>query len=330
MRPGTVPGRDQLESGDEHFAGRTVLVTGGAGFIGSAVCARLARAGAVVHSASRRIAATGAAHRHWRVDLAEATAASELVRSVKPDYVFHLASHVMGAPDLCHVLPSFRSNLQTTVNIMVALAEGGCRRMITTGSLVEPEPGLAGQVPSAPYAAAKWASADYARMFHAVYGLPVAIARVFMVYGPAQQDESKLVPYVIRCVLRGEAPKISSGQGRFDWVFVDDVVSGLLQLAVAPEIDGKTVDLGTGVLTTTAALVERLCELLGSAIRPLYGALADRPLEPVRIARTAETVRLTSWSAQVDLGEGLRRTIEWYRGHPPRHSSDSDLRGSPE
>ncbi len=66
-------------------------------------------------------------------------------------------------------------------------------------------------------------------MFHALYGFPVAIARVFMVYGPGQQDETKLVPYVIRCVLRGEAPKITSGKHRIDWIFVDDVVSRLYE-----------------------------------------------------------------------------------------------------
>ena len=107
----------------------------------------------------------------------------------------------MGAPDLQHVLPAFQSNLQTTVNLLVSLAEVGCARMITTGSLVEPEEGLR-TIPNSPYAAAKWAASDYARMFHALYGFPVAIARVFMVYGPGQLDETKLVPYVIRCLRR--------------------------------------------------------------------------------------------------------------------------------
>jgi nucleoside-diphosphate-sugar epimerase len=233
------------------------------------------------------------------------------MRAVKPDFVFHLASHVWGAPDLKHVLPTFRSNLQTTVNLLTAATEVGCERMVVTGSLVEPEAATE-RIPSSPYAAAKWASSDYSRMFHALYGLPVVIARVFMVYGPAQQDETKLVPYTIRSLARGEAPEITSGRRQIDWVYVDDVVDGLIALAFAPGVEGDTVDLGSGSLITTAELVEMICSLMKSAVRPRFGALADRPLEPVRVARVADTTALTGWTPRVSLEQGLARTIDWY------------------
>jgi nucleoside-diphosphate-sugar epimerase len=187
--------------------------------------------------------------------------------------------------------------------------------MIITGSLVEPESG-ARTIPNSPYAAAKWAASDYARMFHALYGFPVAIARVFMVYGPGQQDETKLVPYVIRCVLRGEAPKITSGKHCIDWIFVEDVVSGLMKLAVAPGVDGKSVDLGSGLVIATKELVDKICMLMKTEIQPAYGALADRPLEPLRVANTKESLRLVGWSPRIQLAEGLRRTIDWYGLHP--------------
>src|SRR5215831_8478459 len=96
------------------FEGRPVLVTGGLGFIGGALVARLERAGAKIHTASRRPAPENGAGRHWRADLSDAAAVEGLVREVRPEYVFHLASHVMGAPDLKHALPTFRGNLQST------------------------------------------------------------------------------------------------------------------------------------------------------------------------------------------------------------------------
>ena len=304
------------QGAEASFGDKPVLVTGAAGFIGSALCVRLKSFGAQVHSASRRAEGPAAADRHWRIDLAEQPAVSRLIGDIRPAYVFHLASHVQGAPDFKHVLPTFYGNLQTSVNVMYALVESGCTRMVTTGSLIEPDPGVVQKVPNSPCAAAKWASSDYARMFHALYGLPVAIARVFMVYGPAQQDESKLVPYVTRCVLAGETPQITSGKHTFDWIYVDDVVEGLLKLATASDVDGKTADIGSGSLITTSTVVNTICDLMEARARPVFGALPDRPLEPLRVARVRETAELIGWEPHVGLTEGLSRTVDWYRSHP--------------
>jgi nucleoside-diphosphate-sugar epimerase len=101
----------------QQYAGKAALVTGGLGFIGSALCARLRDAGAIVHTASRRSHRASGVERHWCIDLTDAEAVADLARAASPDYVFHLASHVMGAPDLQHVLPTLHSNLQTTVNL---------------------------------------------------------------------------------------------------------------------------------------------------------------------------------------------------------------------
>jgi nucleoside-diphosphate-sugar epimerase len=301
---------------DKAFRGSVALVTGGAGFIGSALCAQLTRLGAAVHSVSRRTGGPSGVERHWSVDLSDSAATDQLIRTVRPDYVFHLASHVWGAPDLKHLLPAFHSNLQTSVNLFHSLAVAGCKRVITTGSLVEPDPGSKQNIPNSPYSAAKWASASYARMCHALYDLPVAIARVFMVYGPAQQDEGKLVPYVIRCLQSGETPRFSSGRHVYDWVFVDDVVDGFLKIATADNIGGQSVDLGTGLQTTTIELVDTLFELMNAPDRPQYGVLPDRPLEPVRVADVRMAQAQIGFRSQVSLREGLQRTIDWYEAHP--------------
>jgi nucleoside-diphosphate-sugar epimerase len=300
----------------DSLSGATALVTGGAGFIGSALCKRLVESGATVHSVSRRVSDSGAAHRHWSVDLVDSSAVDQLIADLRPDYVFHLASHVWGAPDLKHLLPAFHSNLHTTVNLFHALAGTDCRRVITTGSLVEPDAGSGQTTPNSPYAAAKWASASYARMCHALYNLPVAIARVFMVYGPGQQDETKLVPYVIRCIQRGEAPRISSGRHVYDWVFVDDVVDGFVRMALADDVAGQSVDIGTGKQTITMDLVDMLCQLMSAREKPVYGALADRPLEPVRMADVEQAKRLVNYQPRVSLRDGLRMTVDWYNAHP--------------
>jgi len=288
------------------------LVTGGAGFIGSRVCDLLRQAGWSVHSVSRRASGPASAEQHWQLDLTDAAATQELVKELRPDYVFHLASHVWGAPDLKHVMPTFHNNLHTTVNLLHALAGTECRKFIITGSLVEPDARDGNSIPGAPYAASKWAASDYVRMFNALYGVPGTIARVFMVYGPAQQDPTKLIPYTIESVRRGEAPRISSGRHLIDWVYVDDVAIGLARMAVMPATAGRTIDLGSGALISTADLVRKICDLMGGEVSPILGAIPDRPRETTRRARSEETRRVLGWAPSTKLGDGLRRTIDWH------------------
>ncbi len=293
--------------------GAVALVTGGAGFIGSHLCATLASAGMTVHSVSRREHHGTQSFRHHRADLSDFAAVSHLLDQLRPDYVFHLASHVQGAPDLQHVLPAFHGNLQTTVNLLAAVAARGCRRFVMTGSFMEPTAAPGDLTPTSPYAAAKWAAGAYGRMFAALYALPITTARVFMVYGPGQQDLTKLVPYVIRCLLRGEAPAISSGRRLVDWVYVEDVADGFLRLALADGALGKSVDLGSGSLIATSDLVSKICRLVDPSIAPAVGALPDRPMEPTGAASVEDSLRTVGWAPRVSLDEGLSRTIDFYR-----------------
>lgn len=293
--------------------GSVALVTGGAGFIGSHLCAKLAAAGVSVHSASRREQPGSEHFRHWSVDLSDFAAVGRLLDQVRPDYVFHLASHVQGAPDLKHLLPAFHGNLATTVNLLTAVAERSCRRIVMTGSFMEPSSTPADMTPTSPYAAAKWASGAYARMFHTLYGVPVTTARVFMVYGPGQQDLTKLVPYAIGRLLRGESPQITSGRRLVDWIYAEDVAEGFLRLALAPAAVGKTVDLGSGSLIATSDLVALICRLVEPALQAQVGVLPDRPMEPTGAARLEESFSTIGWSPRIGLEEGLKRTIEFYR-----------------
>ena len=297
-------------------SGQKVLVTGASGFIGTHLCNRLIEAGAEVHALSRSPrSGDSSPPTWWKGDVAEIEEVRSLFRKVRPKTVYHLASHVMGAPDLQHVLPTFRANLQSSVNLLIAAAENGCERLIMTGSLAEPEPSKGETFPVAPYAAAKWASSGYARMFHALYGVPVVLARVFMVYGPAQRDLSKLIPYSILSLLQGKSPAISSGERLVDWIYVDDVVDAYLALASAPGIEGQTIEIGSGRLTSIREIVGQLARLVGKGIEPTFGALPDRPMEPLRIAAVAETRGRIGWSPKTELSEGLSRTVEWYTEH---------------
>ncbi len=301
------------------LSGQSVVVTGGSGFLGAHLCRALGNLNCSVHSMSRHAgSAAGSGVHPWTVDLAETAAVRETLAAIRPDVIFHLASHVEGSRNLDRVNPTFRNNLASTVNLLTAAAETGCRRILLTGSLEEPDPQDGEPVPCSPYAAAKWAASSYGRMFHALYGLPVVLLRVFMVYGPGQSDLRKLVPYVILSLLKGEPPKLSSGQRLVDWIYVEDVVEGLLAAAQAPGVEGRTIDIGSGKLVTVREVASRLSDLIQPSVKPLFGALGDRPHERIRKADISRTKRTTGWAPRVRLDDGLKRTANWYENHLER------------
>jgi nucleoside-diphosphate-sugar epimerase len=226
--------------------------------------------------------------------------------------VFHLAGAVTGVRDLAAVVPTFEGNLTSTVNVLTAVAETGGARVVMAGSLEEPDDPA--EAPSSPYAASKLAALQYARMFQSLYGVSIVVPRVYITYGPGQDDPKKIIPYVVSSLLRGESPKLSSGTRPVDWVYVDDVAEGLVAAAMAATVTER-VDLGSGELVTIRAIIEKIAALIPSTPgTPLFGALPDRPMEQVRVADVATTTRHIGWAPRTPLDEGLRRTLDWLRG----------------
>lgn len=299
----------------DFYANKSVIVTGGGGFIGSRLCDRLTQLNAEVCSVSR---GTQTVHLETGVntvkcDLSDFSRCQQVLDSIQPDIIFHLASHVVGARDLDVVLSTFHSNLTTTVNLLSVAAEMKCNRVVLTGSLEEPTPNNDWSVPSSPYAAAKLASSDYGRMFNALYGLSVVNMRVFMVYGPGQLDLKKLVPYVITSLLSGNRPTFSSGTREIDWVFVEDVVDAYLMAGANHQVEGQTFDVGSGEFHSVKEVVSTLFDLMGQSQRAQFGDVADRALEQTRLADTERTYQELGWKAQTNLQEGLQTTIDWYK-----------------
>ena len=299
-----------------------VLVTGASGFIGSHICRRLLEEGAEVHGVSRA-ARESAALRWWQADLTDADAAARLVRRIRPDAIYHLAGHASGSRSLNAVLPSLHHNLVAAVNVMIAAARSECGLVLLTGSLEEPEPIAGDPVPTSPYAAAKHAAGSFGRMLAALDELPVVNLRVFMVYGPGQLDQTKLVPYVITSLLRGEPFKLSSGSRPVDWVYVEDVADAFLAAAQRPDLAGETIDVGSGELVTVRSIVEQIAKLTGSGMQLEFGTLPDRPLETVRAADVEHARARLGWQLQTSLVDGLLATIEWFRAEVARERTST-------
>lgn len=265
---------------------------------------------------------------HWRMlDLCDRASTGRLLAEVKPDFVFHLAGLANAGRDATLVLPTLDSNLMSTVNILCSALDVGSPRIVLPGSLEEPTDPQA--VASSPYAMSKWAASGYGRMFAESHGSQVSVARIFLTYGPTSRDLHKLVPYVLLSLLDDRSPELASGDRKVDWIYVDDVVDGLIAIASSPRTVGQTLDLGSGMALTVRSFVERLAALVGSSAAPKFGARSDRRMETVQVADVQRTYEACGWRPRISLGEGLERTVEWFRrNRGALHPAYSGVRSS--
>jgi len=299
-----------IDSARDDLLGKRVLVAGAGGFLGRHLVRRLAHAGAEVFALSRRVPCTTEDGVRWlKADLAELALAKSAFREIRPEIVYQLCGHPNGGRDLSLVLSTLKSDLLTTVNLLLVAAENPLKRFVTTASLEEPEQG---ESPTCPYAAAKMANGSYARMFHLLYQVPAVILRPFMTYGPEQPD-TKVISYIIKALIKGDSPQLSSGRRLVDWIYVDDVIDGFLAAATTDGAEGHTIDLGSGHLVSIRDVASKLTRLTRSVGHPVFGAVEDRPFERIRRADTSTAQLRLGWQAKVSLDEGLQLTVDWWR-----------------
>lgn len=281
------------------------LVTGAAGFIGSHLTRRLVQSGAGVSALVKfdddrsRLRDVLEDIDLREVDLRTAGIVSRALDQIEPAVVFHCAAAGVSDPFLSHD-EAIRSNVYGTINLLRAAR--GRARVIVLRSPGELE---ALNV----YAASKAAAWQFCRMFHRTEGWPIIGVMPFQVYGPGQPVRSVLGA-ALRAALAGENFPMTDGEQRRDWVYIEDIVTGLLAAACANGLAGQTVELGTGVATSVRAVVSRVFELVGLG-RPLIGVLPRRPGEtPEQTADADETERLIGWRARVSLETGLQRLLD--------------------
>ena len=324
-----------------------ILVTGGAGFIGSRLVRRLVAAGKHVvtldlltyagHVESLGTAMDAANHTFEHADIRDGDAVRRVFAKTRPDAVIHLAaeSHVDRSID--SPMDFVATNVQGTVTLLQAATEYWCaldRRAQATFRFLHVSTdevyGSLGSTgvftdasqyrPNSPYSASKAASDHFARAWHRTFGLPVMVSHCSNNYGPCQMPE-KLVPVVILAAVEGRPiPVYGDGANVRDWLFVDDHARAL-ELITGGGEPGEVYNVGADAQTTNIDMVQMLCgwmdELVpDSPYRPhaeLITFVADRPGHDRRYAIDSGRVRRElGWQPTVDLHEGLGRTVRWY------------------
>jgi nucleoside-diphosphate-sugar epimerase len=286
-----------------------VLVTGATGFIGRALVQHLvADPGKSVTilirdgPSNRLPPAIGAIRSRLELvyaDLRNFSQTSRAVRRAQPDYVIHLAAAGVSDPFL-NVTSALRHNLHATLNLIKACFE---RQSSIQQLVIGRTPGE--RTALNVYAASKAATWSFCRMYSRTQQWPIAGAMIFQAYGPGQPHHT-LIPAAFTAALAGQDFPMTSGSQERDWIWVADVAAGLAAILPARLSPGQTVELGTGLLTSVAAVVQQIYGLVDRGGQPRPGLLPDRPGEDARqVADVDATHACLAWQAAVALPRGL-------------------------
>lgn len=306
------------------------LVTGGAGFIGSAIVRRLAADGhkvAVIDNLS-----TGSRDNLREVagaitlvagDILDRKALAKAMAGV--DFVLHQAAIASVPASIANPQDTTRVNIDGTVAVLWEAKRAGVKRVVFASSCNvygnHPAPLHQEDMPLdlfSAYGVSKYAGELYCQMFARAYGLPTVSLRYFNVYGPRQNPKAQyalVIPKFITAMLGGEKPVIfGDGSQVRDYVFIDDVVQANLLACKSAKADGKIINIGSGVGSSVNELVAKINTALGTSITAIH--TKPRAGDPQSLcADTSRAKRLLGFAPKTTLDKGIRRTAEWYKLH---------------
>jgi nucleoside-diphosphate-sugar epimerase len=304
------------------------LVTGGAGFIGSALVRALLDQGKQVRvadnfSTGKRENLAGVLD---RIELLEGDLADEAVARkavAGTEFVLHQAAIPSVPRSIEDPMASNRANVTATLNMLVAARDAGVKRLVYASSSsaygdseVLPKVETQPDNPISPYALTKLAGEKYAVIFHRIYGVSTASLRYFNVFGPRQDPNSPysaVISKFVTAALQGHRPTVhGDGEQSRDFTFVENVVSANLLACHAEGVSGMVFNVGTGERHTLNDLLRTLSTLLGRDLDPEYVAPRRGDVRH-SLADIGRARQHLGYEVKVGFEEGLRRTVTWFR-----------------
>jgi UDP-glucose 4-epimerase len=306
-----------------------VLVTGGAGFIGSHIATRLANNNEV------RIFDNFSTGRPENIDHLNDNPNVKIIREdirnktalenhmIDVDYVFHLAAVASVPESIAEPIKTNEINITGTLNILKTAHDLGIKKVVFSSSAavygdeptlpkVETMPTL----PMSPYAVTKIAGEDYLRVFYDNFELPTVSLRYFNVFGPRQDPRSNyatVVPKFIESVLSNKSPVIfGDGEQTRDFIFVEDIVEANIQAALNENANGKIFNIAGGSGITVNKLAEMIIALSGNELTPHHEPerLGDIKYSYADIKKARNEL---NWEPKIEISEGLKTTFEFFQ-----------------
>lgn len=316
-----------------------IIVTGGAGFIGSALVRYLIRntddavcvLDKLTYAGNPDALAEVASHPRYRfvkMDICDRAGVRKLFADFAPTHIMHLAAESHVDRSIASGEEFIRTNIDGTFNLLEAAREYGKLAMfhhistdevygdLTDGMFTEESPVR----PSSPYSASKAAADHLVRAWGRTYGLPTVVTNCSNNFGPWQHPE-KLIPLMIRHAMAGQSlPIYGDGCQIRDWLYVDDHVRALYLVATQGRA-GETYNIGAHCERKNIDLVKTICAILderqprpdGKSYSEQIQFVADRPGHDVRYAIDAgKIMKELHWQPEQDFESALRATVEWY------------------
>ncbi len=310
----------------------SVLVTGGAGFIGSHVVNELRKRKKQVKvldnlvGGEQNLRYFGKGVEFIRGDCCNRQQCKKALQGV--DTVFHLAAHAAEGQSVFIPVFNANTNLLGSLTVLSEAINQGIENFVFTSSIAVygrqrkmPIKESAPLLPDDPYAVTKKAFEDYLRVYHELTGIKPYIVRFFNVYGPRQRMDDPyrgVVPITINKFLKGEAPVIfGDGLQKRAFTYISDVVEPICDIVGKNQLVNNPINIGSEEVHTVRELAEMVKEKMRAAQEVQF---VDRRSSDVKIAYcdTGKARKLLGYSAKVSLSEGLDRTIEWAKAEGPK------------
>jgi dTDP-glucose 4,6-dehydratase len=323
------------------WSGTPVLVTGGGGFIGSHLVEMLSAAGASVRAMIRytsrndegNLRHVAPEHRANIEIVAGDLRDPDAVRAAAEGaaYVFHLGALIAIPYSYVHPREVVETNVLGTLNVLEAARVTLPQRVvhISTSEVY----GTARRVPidethplqgQSPYSASKIGADRIAESYHRSFGVPVVTVRPFNTYGPRQSARA-VIPTIVMQLLAGDRIRLGATHPTRDFTYVTDTARGMMLAAVADDVDGLEVNLGSGKEISIGELATRLMDVVGRRVPVEQETVRLRPeaseVERLIADTTVAHTRL-GWAAEVPLEEGLQHVVEWVRQHLDSYTTD--------
>ena len=310
----------------ERLAGQRIVVTGGAGFVGSNVVRRLLTENA-------RVVVLDDFYTGDDNNLPTAEPNLEVVRGSVTDFdlvrnvisgailVFHLAARNI-IVSTRNPREDYEVNIGGTLNVLLAARELNTPRVVYSSStsvygnpryLPINEDDATNML--SPYAVSKFAGENYCKAFYESYGLSSAVVRYSNVYGTAQRPDNPycgVVSKFFESAMKGEPPRIhGDGEQTRDFTYIDDVVEATLLAGISPKADGQVYNVGTGREVTVNQLARAIIDITGAKVEPTYVDRRDIDNIRRRVVNIEKIRRELRWIPTFTVEQGLRRTYQW-------------------